>query len=254
MPRRSIVGNPINWEAQPLGEVSDEEVGRRLGVSASKVGYHRKVLGIEAYRPSTEELAARGRMGSRRSEIDWSSQPLGKESDRQIALRLGVSSSMVRKVRLSRGIPAARQVVNRPREFRVSDYAGRGRPAQRPPNPNQSLPFDMPTVPVSIGWLNAAKPQPPAKSMSLPDPATKPEPTAEETARLVELGLVHVHVCPMCLQRRTCSRDDCQAMGLETEDGAPYSYKTCPGCLAHLEEHSGTTGYRLAIKGGTPLP
>lgn len=248
------MGSSIDWEAQPLGKMPDAELGRRLGVSADRVGRRRNAMGIDAYIPSTEELAARGRLGKKRYEIDWTVQPLGQESDRKIGDRLGVSSSMVRKVRISMGIPAAPQVVNRPREFRVEDYAGPRRPLPRTPNPNQSLPFDMPTVPVSIGWLNVAQPRPPAEPVSPPEPEAEPGPTAEETARLVELGLVHLHVCPMCRARRTCSREDCQAMGLETEDGAPYSYKTCPGCVAHLEEHSGTTGYRLAIKGGTPLP
>lgn len=192
-------------------------------------------------------------MGSKRATIDWTAQPLGQESDRRIADRLGVSSSLVRKVRIGKGIAAAPHNGRRPREFRVRDYGPSL--AQDVATGALTRSFQLACAEPSPGWLNGAtERRPPAEPVSLPEPPPAPEPSPEETARLVELGLVHIHICPMCRERRTCSRDDCQAMGLETEDGAPYSYRTCPICVGRLERDSGTTGQRLVIRGGTGAP
>lgn len=42
----------VNWDAQPLGRVSDRELARRLGVDRSTVGKARKRRGIDEWRPT----------------------------------------------------------------------------------------------------------------------------------------------------------------------------------------------------------
>lgn len=91
---------PIDWDTQPLGQVTDSELGARLGVSGAAVGAQRKKRGIPRYwRPEVETMGLA-------SGVDWDSQPLGIESDSEIARRLGVSQSAVTLQRAQRGIPA----------------------------------------------------------------------------------------------------------------------------------------------------
>lgn len=86
---------PIDWDSQPLGEVPDLELAKRLGVSRTLVGQQRRRRGIESHRQKY------GLLG-----IDWSRQPLGSISDRKLARDLGVSFSLVQYRRKALGIPA----------------------------------------------------------------------------------------------------------------------------------------------------
>ncbi len=70
----------INWDAQPLGRMTDGELGQKLKLSAETVRLQRKARGIEAYKPK-EPL------------LNWDAEPLGKVPDGQIAERLGAESS-----------------------------------------------------------------------------------------------------------------------------------------------------------------
>lgn len=82
---------PIDWDAQPLGQTTDDAIARRLGCSRERVRQVRTARGIPRYAPP-------------RLQIDWSAQPLGKERDSAIATRLGVSMTTVRSARLAAGI------------------------------------------------------------------------------------------------------------------------------------------------------
>lgn len=91
---------PIDWDAQPLGIETDGEIARRLGVSAEAVGAQRKKRGIRrVHRPDLTTIG-------KPSGIDWDAQPLGVETDGEIARRLGVSQVAVNMQRRKRGIPA----------------------------------------------------------------------------------------------------------------------------------------------------
>jgi hypothetical protein len=83
----------INWEEQPLGEVTDAELAKELGVSVKSVFCARKKRGIPATRERRNPL-----------DVDWDAQPLGKESDVVIANRLRVDPTTVTKARKKRGI------------------------------------------------------------------------------------------------------------------------------------------------------
>lgn len=85
-----------DWDAQPFGKVSDNEIARRLGCSSSLVIYHRKKRGIA---PFTQTNRNKG--------IDWNSQLLGILTDGELARRLGCHVSSVLQARKARGIPAA---------------------------------------------------------------------------------------------------------------------------------------------------
>src|SRR3990167_4450763 len=93
---RDKTAKGIDWDAQPLGQVSDAEVARRLGVYPPVVGGARRRRGIPAYRGPTDR-SPRG--------IDWDAQPLGKMTDGDLAARLGVHPSTPTNQRKKRGIP-----------------------------------------------------------------------------------------------------------------------------------------------------
>jgi hypothetical protein len=79
----------INWDEQPLGEMTDRKIGKMLGVSAQAVYSARKVRGIQA-----SDI-----------RVDWDNEPLGEGPDRLLAIKHGVDVSSVQKARHRRGIP-----------------------------------------------------------------------------------------------------------------------------------------------------
>ena len=83
----------IDWDSQPLGDVTDAELAEELGVAVQSVFRARKKRGIPATRERRNRL-----------DIDWDAQPLGKESDVVIANRLGVDPTTVSKARKKKGI------------------------------------------------------------------------------------------------------------------------------------------------------
>ena len=88
----------IEWSALPLGQVSDRELARRLGVPHDRVRTARTSLGIPAF----------GKYAAKAPLIDWDAQPLGKIPDESLARLLGVSQPTVTRHRIKRGIlPAA---------------------------------------------------------------------------------------------------------------------------------------------------
>jgi len=125
----------IEWDKQPLGQVTDKKLADKLGVSESAVCQARNRRGIPGTRecrkkinidwdlqPLGEEFdsviarklgvdpttvsAARKKRGIPKRHIDWDLQPLGEESDSVLARKLGVDSSTVAKCRRRRGIKA----------------------------------------------------------------------------------------------------------------------------------------------------
>jgi len=87
----------IDWDAQPLGEVPDRQLARKLGVGYAVVRGRRTERKI----PICKTVRHMKRKG-----IDWDSQPLGKKGDQEIADGLGCSSVSVCTARKRRGIPA----------------------------------------------------------------------------------------------------------------------------------------------------
>lgn len=79
----------IDWDDQPLGEVPDSVLSKKLGVSMQAVWLARTHRNIEKMSVI----------------VDWDNQPLGDGPDDVLAHRLGVSVSAVCKARLRRGIP-----------------------------------------------------------------------------------------------------------------------------------------------------
>ena len=84
----------INWDEQPLGEVTDKQLAVKLGVTAQAVCKARNRRGIPGTRAARSQL-----------KIDWSKQPLGIEFDAEIARRLGVDAKTVTTARKRLGIP-----------------------------------------------------------------------------------------------------------------------------------------------------
>ena len=81
----------IDWKSQPLGQVADGELARKLGVSSSAVSHARRRRGIPGYVQA--------------SRINWDAQPLGQVSDKALAERLGQRVHTVAHARFVRGIP-----------------------------------------------------------------------------------------------------------------------------------------------------
>ena len=85
---RGIHRTDIDWDDQPLGEVSDAELARELGVSAPTVARHRRKRNIK---PATI--------------IQWDQEPLGQVPDKMLALMLNCHISTVIAARNQRDIP-----------------------------------------------------------------------------------------------------------------------------------------------------
>lgn len=121
----------IDWDSEPLGEMSDVVLARRLEVSPRTVRRQRDARGIPTYRRVDWDLEP---LGERRDEelaaelgvvretvamqrrarwipplrlgIDWGREPLGEMTDQALADKLGVTRSAVHRQRKLRGIPA----------------------------------------------------------------------------------------------------------------------------------------------------
>ena len=98
---KPMVRGSIDWDAQPLGQMSDMALARQLGVSEKPVRNARIARGIPAYRKGVFPY------------VDWDRQPLGKYPDAVLAERLGVSHSAVHLARNRRRIPPARPELGR---------------------------------------------------------------------------------------------------------------------------------------------
>lgn len=86
----------IDWDAQPLGKISDNQLARELGVNLRSVYSARVTRGIKPCRDAGDPM---------NKGINWDAQPLGEMSDAEIARQLGVTSSTVLGARRVRGIP-----------------------------------------------------------------------------------------------------------------------------------------------------
>jgi hypothetical protein len=84
----------IDWDAVPLGEVSDGEIARQLGCCRATVMRARQQRGIASI-PTGRDLTA------------WDEQPLGQVSDATLARQLGCHEETVRHQRQARAIPPA---------------------------------------------------------------------------------------------------------------------------------------------------
>ena len=82
----------IDWDTQPLGEMTDLALATRLGVCRSTVWEQRAKRKIPASQPSRQ--------------IPWDEQPLGEDFDRVLAKKLGVTVFAVYLQRAIRWIPA----------------------------------------------------------------------------------------------------------------------------------------------------
>ncbi len=124
--------DPIDWSAQPLGQCSDAELGRRLGVTREAVRQARQRRGVSVYvapepvwhrelgQRSDTDIArdhglavprvyqTRYRLGIERfpsTRIDWSRVALGDKPDHEVAADLGCLVADVSRARRRHGIP-----------------------------------------------------------------------------------------------------------------------------------------------------
>lgn len=84
----------IDWDAQPLGDIDDSELGARLGVTGGAVAWQRYKRGIPSW------------TSRRYDHIDWDAQPLGESPDSHVAKDLGVDWTVVKRERERRKITA----------------------------------------------------------------------------------------------------------------------------------------------------
>lgn len=129
----------IDWEAQPLGQMTDRELARQIGCTHTAVRVQRVKRGIP---PS-------GTQG-RPKPIDWSSLPLGQKPDSVIARQIGVRTQVVAHNRIRLGIElsaAAREAsarlrsINQVKTFRRRRAARKGVPVD--PLPPYAWPEDQ---------------------------------------------------------------------------------------------------------------
>lgn len=115
---KKYIQKGIDWDNEPLGDVPDRTLATKHGVATVTVIMVRKRRGIPSYtekhgspdprrkRPTKPKAEGPGRPPL---DIDWDNEPLGEESDRQIAIKLGVTGATVGVERKKRGIPAAKK-------------------------------------------------------------------------------------------------------------------------------------------------
>jgi len=82
-----------SWDNQPLGQMPDAVLARRLGCRRLTVLHARQRWAIPAFDQARVN-----------KNIDWNAQPLGKMPDSEIALSLGVATPVVLNARKCRGI------------------------------------------------------------------------------------------------------------------------------------------------------
>ncbi len=85
----------IDWKELPLGQVSDADLAKELGVNPSVVLYNRRKLGISPYSGGTTP-----------KKIDWRLVPLGQASDCELAKQLNCSDTAVLRARHRNNISA----------------------------------------------------------------------------------------------------------------------------------------------------
>lgn len=92
-------GEPIDWDAQPLGVMPDTHIARQLGAAVGRkivpgvVYYQRNIRGIEACKAPT-------------GKVDWAKVPWRQWdhlSNSTVAARLGVTASTVSRQRIAAG-------------------------------------------------------------------------------------------------------------------------------------------------------
>lgn len=84
----------INWDDQPLGDISDSQLARETNRTPGNVRTARARRDIKPLIPSQSK------------NIDWDNQPLGEVYDSEIAAKLGCSSNAVSSARARRNILA----------------------------------------------------------------------------------------------------------------------------------------------------
>lgn len=100
----------IDWDAQPLGKVKDEDLAKTLRVPRVQVMLARQTRKI----PILGSL----KFGTGRTRIDWDKEPLGEIPDKDLADKHGVSRQRIEQVRRARGIPSVQSV-------RIKEYERR---------------------------------------------------------------------------------------------------------------------------------
>jgi hypothetical protein len=88
---RGAAVTDVDWDNEPLGQVSDQELAKRHNVSSSTVFLARTRRGIPPF-----QVASLG--------IDWDAQPFGKVTDAELGRKLGVSKRTIQRQREARGI------------------------------------------------------------------------------------------------------------------------------------------------------
>lgn len=96
---------PIDWDREPLGQMTDRALATLLGCSPKTVQRHRAARGIPRHlKPAA---APPPRPPRARKMSHWDNVPLGQESCATIARRLGVSRQAVHAACRRRGITRA---------------------------------------------------------------------------------------------------------------------------------------------------
>ena len=86
----------IDWDNQPIGQMPDYALAKRLRVCLATVQYQRQKRGLPPYVKASGSGVSRG--------IDWDAQPLATTPAETLAQRLGVSRASVDSAAKVRGI------------------------------------------------------------------------------------------------------------------------------------------------------
>jgi len=94
----------IQWDKQPLGQMTDAQLAKQIGVTPIAVFLARRKRDIPAFTRQQSSGKSSGR-GIQKG-IQWDKQPLGQMSDPRLAKQLGVTHKAVCQARRVRNIPS----------------------------------------------------------------------------------------------------------------------------------------------------
>jgi hypothetical protein len=278
----------VDWDDQPLGDMSDIDIGKRVGRSSVAVGKARKRRGIPPF--SQKNRSENQRAPGQRAGIDWDKQPLWDVPESELARRLGVDRSSVRSAKLYRekrksksnrpigksaGIDWDKQPIGKvpnkvlARKLGVSPASVRSAIKTRNRQKARlSGSENRATEPDSESRINPdnSKPKPQTSEAKKAEPmrnidhrlipawpwAQPPSKTAKGSTKVsddhrhekyqeipVESPNIeaepHVHKCPVCFSiSDQCSDPECEP-SLELPDGTPMCFRTCEDCLSKMK-------------------
>lgn len=245
----------IDWDKQPLGQVTDSSLAAELGVTTDHVREAR----LDRERADRERRLEKLKV---MAEVSRRLRFLFGESLVRFERRLRrLREELARPVSLSSpASPAFPVPAPRPRRLQASVcFPPPGPPAPLAPRPSPSGPQTSPPLLELVSETSPQDLQEFKRELALQATETETVPREEhseppqlvaQSERFRDVVSVklspHVHRCPICGEETACQDAECDPQ-LETSDGEPMLYRTCRVCVWELGQES--DGHPVPVPG-----